>query len=40
MLDRSQQFGVLLANDLVKLGGLHSSLHQLLEGLSGIDPLC
>ena len=39
MLDRPQQFRVLLANDLVKLGGLHPGLDQLLEGLAGFDAL-
>ena len=39
MLDGFQQFGIFLAHDLVKLGGLHPGLLQLLEGLSGIDAL-
>ena len=39
MLDGSQQFGIFLAHDLVKLRGVHPGLLQLLEGLSGIDAL-
>ena len=39
MLDGSQQFGVFLAHDLVKLRGPHPGLLQLLEWLSGIDAL-
>ena len=39
MLDRPQQLRVFLANDLVKLRGLHPGLDQLLEGLAGLDAL-
>ena len=39
MLDGSQQLGIFLTHDLVKLRRLHSRLQELLEGLSGIDAL-
>ncbi len=40
MLDRLQQLrGFSLTHDLVKLGGLHPGVDQLLEGLAGFDAL-
>ena len=40
MLDRLQQFrGFSLTHDLVKLGGLHPGIDQLLEGLARLDSL-
>jgi hypothetical protein len=39
MLNGLEELGISLADDLVKLRGLHPRLLQLLEGLSGIDAL-
>jgi hypothetical protein len=39
MLDCFEQCEIFLANDLVKLSGLHPRLLQLLEGLPSIDTL-
>src|SRR5258708_2889364 len=39
MFYRFEQLRVLLPDDLIQFGGAHPSLHQLLEGLPGLDAL-